>query len=100
MIAPTPLAVLQQALDWQDRSEAVALVTLVGCTCRRAPTLPRGSAPDRLNESSASTSKRAKVRSKSPSTASARPSSTCWARMIEVTTAIPGAASAHPCARH
>jgi xanthine dehydrogenase accessory factor len=30
MIAPSPLAVLQQALDWQDRGEQVALVTLVG----------------------------------------------------------------------
>lgn len=30
MIAPSPLAVLEQALAWLDRGEAVALVTLVG----------------------------------------------------------------------
>lgn len=39
MIAPSPLAVLEQALDWLDRGEAVALVTLTGIdgSASRAP---------------------------------------------------------------
>ena len=45
-------------------------------------------------------SKRANERSNSASFSSTRASSTCWARMIEVTTLIPGATSPHPCSVH
>src|SRR5690606_28537948 len=81
-------------------SRSAVLVTVVACTCSRDTTLDSGSRPVRLNASSRRTSNRAQLRPDGFSVAATRASRSCCARSTETTTAMPSAASVHPCARH
>ena len=72
------------------------LVTLVGCTCRRAIALAIGIRPSRVKASSRSISYRANDRPNGFSAASMRAMRICCARITEVTTDMPVAASVQP----
>ena len=80
-------------------SRSIALVTLAGCTCRRSPMRDNGNWPLREKSSSISTSNRENVNPNGASVASTRASRIWWARMTDVTSAMPVAASPHPALR-
>ena len=81
-------------------SRSTVFVTLVGCTCSRAMALAIGIRPWRVKPSRRSISYRANDSAKGFRAASMRAMSSCCARMIDVTTDMPAAASVQPCADH